>query len=211
MTPVLTFRMRLPADYPALEPNSKRTFSQLSSHIWQRSFLEWVKQGFLEPTSTAATSESPAFSARGYSPQEKWIYSLRREYVFTASTAFVRSLLSWFHHFFLLETAWPHVHSVSFCSDNGCDYSLLRGHCLGCTDLNFHAPLAMGFSFHRLHCLPKSTSANKYLLTFHREWGSGHLLCFVAILFVFLSSLSRLKTRVQNSLPSFYYRFQNQS
>lgn len=60
-------------------------------------------------------------------------------------------------------------------------------------------------------CLPKSTSANKYLLTFHREWGSGHLLCFVAILFVFLSSLYRLKTRVQNSLPSFYYRFQNHS
>ena len=47
-------RTRLPTDYLALEPNTKVTLSQLSSHIWQRSFLEQVKPGSLAPTFTAA-------------------------------------------------------------------------------------------------------------------------------------------------------------
>lgn len=58
-------------------------------------------------------------------------------------------------------------------------------------------------------CLPKSTSANECLLTFHGDHGSLHPSCLVTIQFVFPSSLCRLKPHVQNSLLSFYYRFQN--
>ena len=65
----------------------------------------------------------------------------------------------------------------------------LRCHCFGSTELNFSRPMGDGvFLSQALLSLPKSTSANKYLLTFHGERGSGHLLCFVTSRLVLLLS-----------------------
>lgn len=51
--------------------------------------------------------------------QQKWICSLRREYIFMAFTGFVLFLLSWWLcHFFFLEIGWLHVQRIIFCNAN---------------------------------------------------------------------------------------------
>lgn len=87
----------------------------------------------------------------------------------------------------LLEIGWLHMQRISR------SIPLLLSHCFQLSDLNLHAPRAMELLF----CLPNSTSANTYLLTFHRGRGSGNLVGFVTIHFISLSSFYLLKTRVQ--------------
>lgn len=51
-------------------------------------------------------------------PPQKWICSLRREYIFMAFTGFVLFLLSWLCHFIFLEIEWLHVQRIIFCNAN---------------------------------------------------------------------------------------------